>query len=114
MNMKRSLALLLVLALVSVVLVGCDPCALLYGTWTSEDENSEYSFAKDGEGKTVFMQFPVPFTYTYKDGYLTVFYTEDIKEEGQVTFYGDHEFVWERLEDDGTTSETYFTRKIEE
>ena len=107
--MKRTIALALILALLCTALVGCDPCALLYGIWATEDQSTTYVFGEDGEGYTTYMNFPLDFTYTYEDGVLTVFYSETISETGKVTFFGDYQFVWEVENEDGETSqETYY------
>ena len=107
--MKRSLALALVLALLCFALAGCDPCALLYGTWSTDDDSLQYAFGTDGKGYANYMQFPIEFTYTYVDGVLTISYSEEIQEVGKVTFFGDYEFTLETQDEDGNlTQETYY------
>lgn len=111
--MKKSIALALTLLLLASVLVACDSNALLYGNWVDEDEVTEYYFDENGEGYTTYMDFPIDFEYVKSDdGILTVKFSETISQTGKITFYGDHEFVWEIEDDEGNSSPVHFTRKV--
>lgn len=114
--MKRSLTAVLILILLAsmLMLAGCDSKALLYGTWVSADESFIYAFTEDGIGQTTMMGLPLDTTYTYENDILTVKYSDTLNETGKVTFFGDHEFIWEIEQADGTIRELDLTRKVEE
>lgn len=109
--MKKVLGLVLALCLLAAGLVACDSKQeILIGSWASEDGNIVYTFSKKGEGYMTYMQIPLDFTYTFVDDVLTITYTEDLQETGTVMFYGDHEYIWDYDNKDGTTTQLVYAR----
>ena len=54
-----------------------------------------------GKGIVTAYQIPLEITYTYENDVLTIIYSENITDSGTVTFYGDDEFVWEKVDKNG-------------
>ena len=111
MMKKIKLVMAMVLAVAMMVLAtGCGADALLVGEWTDATEQMKMQFDKDGNVIVTAYGIPLPATYVYEGGTLTVNYSEDISQSGTLTFFGDDEFCWENADTDGNVYQDYYTR----
>ena len=91
-NIKKIIALALALLLMLTLCTGCGAGSLLVGTWTDSTQTLTMAFSKDGSAIVTAYGIPLEVTYTYEGDTLTILYSENITEEGTVTFFGDDEF----------------------
>lgn len=108
-KIKKIAALLLVL-LLTALCAGCGAGSLLVGTWTDSSQAMTMAFAKDGSAVVTAYGIPLEVTYTYENDVLTIIYSENITDTGTVTFFGDDEFCWEKLDENGDLYQETYTR----
>ncbi len=95
MKTKRILSIICVLVFSCALLAACgskDESGSLVGTWISEDFDGGYvfTFHEDGSGNYNALGTDMPFTYTAKDGTLSVLYDgETMAYETEFTVLGD-------------------------
>ena len=99
-KLRAALCALVCLLLLSL-LSGCGAGALIQGQWTDSSGSLSMTLGKDGKGIVTAYQIPLEITYTYENDVLTIIYSENITDSGTVTFYGDDEFVWEKVDKNG-------------
>ena len=80
MKLKRTLSLLLTLAMVSALFAGCgkdkkeEPVTVV-GTWEYKDMDAAYIFNEDGTGAYRFYGAEMPFTYTDDGESVSILFT---------------------------------------
>ena len=99
-KLRAALCALVCLLLLSL-LSGCGAGALIQGQWTDSSGSLSMTLGKDGKGIVTAYQIPLEITYTYENDVLTIIYSENITDSGTVTFYGDDEFDWEKVDKNG-------------
>lgn len=111
MNMRKALGVLAAALLLAALVTGCGAESLIQGSWADDTGTMSMQLGKEGKAVVTAYNFPLEVTYTYKDDVLTIIYSEDITDSGTVTFYGDDEFIWEKVDDEGETYWETYTRQ---
>lgn len=103
-------ALLLALLL---SLTACGPAKLLLGKWKDSTGNLEYEFGRDGMVIATMYGFPLTVSYTLEGDTLSIVYTDDLTDSGTITFYGDNEFIWDKVDENGESYQEYYARNTD-
>ena len=111
MNIKKSIAILLILALVCLIFAACsntkeEPVEIadaIVGDWASEDFDGifVYTFNEDGTGNYDAAGTDLPFTYTVDGDKLSILFDgDDISFDTTCTISGDALTIKDSLDED--------------
>ena len=92
---------------------GCGPAKLLLGKWKDSTGNLEYEFGRDGMVIATMYGFPLTVSYTLEGDTLSIVYTDDLTDSGTITFYGDNEFIWDKVDENGESYQEYYARNTD-